>query len=90
MGTHKFRVGQLVDFSPSQQGICASGSRYKILGLLPQEDGEALYRIKTIAEQLVRVAMEGELTLGLAVRNSGRVLQFGDPGARRASLAAPV
>ncbi len=62
MANHKFKVGQMVDFNPSlRAGVQASAREYKILRLLPQEGGEHLYRIKTIAEAFERVARESEL-----------------------------
>ncbi len=57
----KFKVGQMVDFLPSNRGVAASVRSYKILRVLPNEGGEQLYRIKTIAEAFERVAREGEL-----------------------------
>lgn len=60
MSSHKFRIGQMVDFVPIRR--CVSTSRsYKILRLLPSEGGERLYRIKTISEACDRVARESEL-----------------------------
>ncbi len=61
MSNHKFKVGQMVDFIPSRAGVPPSVRAYKILRLLPQEGGEPLYRIKTIAEAFERIAKESEL-----------------------------
>ncbi len=61
MASHKFKVGQMVDFVPSRAGVPAPVRTYKILRLLPHEGGERLYRIKTIAEAFERVAKESEL-----------------------------
>ena len=63
MSTHKFRVGQMVDFFPSQRALSASVRAYKILRLMPSDAGELLYRIKTISEPFERVARECELRL---------------------------
>jgi hypothetical protein len=60
MPSHKFRIGQMVDFVPAQRYSAASCS-YKILRLLPSEGGERLYRIKTITEGCDRVVRESEL-----------------------------
>lgn len=57
----KFKVGQMVDFVPSNRAVPASARSYKILRVLPNEGGEQLYRIKTIAEAYERVARESEL-----------------------------
>lgn len=59
--TPRFKVGQMVDFLPSQRGVAASARSYKIMKLLPSEGGERQYRIKTIAEVFERIAREGEL-----------------------------
>jgi hypothetical protein len=45
--------------------VPASVRAYKILRLLPQEGGEPLYRIKTIAEAFERIAKESELVRSL-------------------------
>jgi len=88
MTVHKFRVGELVDFNPSQEGISASRLKYKILRLLPCEQGKIYYQIKTIGEPLVRIALEGELTSEPIAYDHGRVLQFGERGTGRGALAA--
>ena len=59
--THKFRVGQMVDFVPSKTGVSPPARSYKVLTVLPSEGGERLYRIKTIAEVFERIARESEL-----------------------------
>lgn len=63
LSIHKFKVGQTVDYSPGR-GTMSSGSRlYKIIRLLPPEDGQFLYRIKGSAEPFERVAREMDLSL---------------------------
>ena len=62
MADAKFKVGQMVDFSPNRSAVPASGREYKIVRLLPDEGGQRQYRIKTIAEQFERVAKESELS----------------------------
>jgi len=51
----------MVDFTPSQVGVMASARCFKVLRLLPRENGQYLYRIKTIAETFERIAKESEL-----------------------------
>ena len=63
MSIHKFKVGQMVDFFPSQRALSASVRAYKILRLMPSDAGELLYRIKTISEPFERIAKESELKL---------------------------
>ena len=61
MASSKFKVGQMVDFVPSNRGMPASARSYKVVRVMPNEGGEQLYRIKTIAEAFERVARESEL-----------------------------
>ncbi len=60
--SHKFRIGQLVEFRP-QKGSAISPARgaYEILKQLPERDGEVQYRIKSAYEEHERIASESEL-----------------------------
>jgi hypothetical protein len=62
MAHHRFKVGQLVDFSPARPGVPTPGRHYVIVRLLPAEGGELLYRVKSKAETFERIAKESELT----------------------------
>jgi hypothetical protein len=62
MALHKFKVGQLVDYTPPSQGLRASSREYKVLRLLPSEGPDLQYRIKSVAENFERVAKEHELS----------------------------
>ena len=68
---NKFRVGQMVDFVPSQADVESPCWAYKILRLLPHDKGDRLYQIKTISEAFGRIAKECEL-----VRLSGSVVAY--------------
>jgi hypothetical protein len=61
MSRHKFKVGQMVDYSPSRLDAPASSSAYKIIRLLPAEGGDRQYRIKSVAEPYERIARESQL-----------------------------
>ena len=61
MTTHKYKVGQPVDFRPSRGAMPASSRAYKIVRLLPPEGEDLLYRIKSIGEPFDRIAKEREL-----------------------------
>jgi hypothetical protein len=61
MAEHRFKVGQLVDFSPARPGVPTPGRQYVIVRVLPAEGGEFLYRVKSKAETFERVAKESEL-----------------------------
>jgi hypothetical protein len=62
MAHHKYKVGQLVDFSPPRSGMPTSGRQYEVVRLLPVEAGQLLYRIKSKAETFERMARESELS----------------------------
>lgn len=59
---HKFKVGQLVDYSPNRQSLSASARGYEIIRLVPREGIDILYRIKSPVEAFQRVAKEQDLT----------------------------
>ena len=62
MAHHKFKVGQTVLFEPGKLGTPASSRDYKIVRLMPAENGQLQYRIKGISEVFERVARESELS----------------------------
>jgi len=62
MSQHRFKVGQVVDFAPGRVGVPASSGKYTIIKLLPFEDGQPQYRIKSSAETFERVARESQLS----------------------------
>ena len=61
MAHRRFKVGQLVDFSPARPGMPTPGRQYEVVRLLPAEGGEFLYRVKSKSETFERVAKESEL-----------------------------
>lgn len=62
MPSHKFRVGQTVDFKPSRMGFPAANRECTIVRLLPTEGSNHLYRIKCTSEAFERVVNEAQLT----------------------------
>ena len=62
MSSHKYKVGQAVDFAPSRQSMPASAREYKIIRLMPAEGTENIYRIKCAIEPFERIARERELS----------------------------
>jgi len=62
MARHKFKVGQLADFAPPRSGVSTAGRQYEIVRLLPIENCEFLYRVKSRGETFERVAKESELS----------------------------
>jgi hypothetical protein len=62
MTRHKFKVGQVVNYSPNRMSMSASARGYEIKRLLPREGVELLYRIKSPTETFERVAREQDLS----------------------------
>lgn len=62
LARHKFKVGQLVDFVSPRSGVPTAGRQYEIVRLLPVENGNVLYRVKSKGESFERVAKESELS----------------------------
>ena len=59
--THRFRVGQKVQFSHNYSLRSAADGPYEIIRQLPDNAGEFYYRIKSSRENHERVAKESEL-----------------------------
>ena len=65
MARHKIKVGQMITFAPSRQGVATSGRQYEIVRLLPADshgNGEPQYRVKSKSETFERVARESQLS----------------------------
>ncbi len=62
MTIHKYKVGQTVSYSPGRSAMAASSREYKIIRLLPPEEGQNLYRIKGVSETFERMARESDLS----------------------------
>ena len=75
MPAHRFRVGQTVMVpSSGPQGAIPPGP-YAIVRLLPAEDGEPHYRVKSSVDSHERALLESQITL---------------PEARPAKVEAPL
>ena len=61
MPTHKFHIGQPVEFSPPR-GVYAPRGPYVVTAKLPGLDGVFEYRIRGIGEVHERLALENELS----------------------------
>jgi hypothetical protein len=61
MATHRFRVGQEVQFTRGFPFRTAPAGTYKIVRQLPDSAGELLYRIKSSKEPHERVVKESDL-----------------------------
>ena len=61
MSNHKFKVGQTVNYTPRFIGTVRADAIFKITRLLPAEDDELQYRIRSASEPYERVAKETQL-----------------------------
>jgi hypothetical protein len=59
MAAHKFKVGQLVTLHSKRHGVWAEP--FDVVRLLPHENGNFQYRIKSTRDSHERVAFESEL-----------------------------
>ena len=64
MTLHKFAIGDAVRFTParSDRSSAASGN-YRITQLLPEEQGDQQYRIKSAHDAHERIVLESQLDL---------------------------
>jgi hypothetical protein len=60
--TYKFKIGQVVTFSPAVPGSADRDVKFEILRLLPAERGVNQYRLKAVIDGHERVALESELS----------------------------
>src|SRR5262249_11169369 len=61
MSNHKFKVGQTVNYTPRFIGTVIADAVFKVTRLLPAEDDELQYRIRSASEPYERVAKESQL-----------------------------
>ena len=61
MSNHKFKVGQTVSYTPRFLRTVSADAIFKVTHLMPSEDDECQYRIKSISEPHERVAKESQL-----------------------------
>jgi hypothetical protein len=61
MSTHKFGVGEKVDFVPAFHQRSAPTTEYQIVRQLPDHNGEFFYQIKSAREPHDRVVGESQL-----------------------------
>jgi hypothetical protein len=60
--SHRYKVGEIVDFKPGRMGFPAASRECTIMRLLPVEAGRNLYRIKCVSEAFERVVPEAQLS----------------------------
>jgi hypothetical protein len=60
---HKFKIGKIVNYRPTDRMLNAARGTYTVSGLMPAiEDKQPEYRIRHFSEDFERVALESELT----------------------------
>jgi hypothetical protein len=59
--THKFHLGQPVEFNPPR-GIYAPSGAYVVTAKLPERHGVFEYRVRSASEEHERAALENELS----------------------------
>jgi hypothetical protein len=60
--THRFKLGEMVQYSPAGRTLSAHRGTYAVTGILAENDGQPEYRIKHFSADYERVAQEGELS----------------------------
>jgi hypothetical protein len=60
--THRFTLGEIVQYSPAGRMLSAARGTYAVTGILPENEGQPEYRIKHFSEEFERIAQEGELS----------------------------
>jgi len=61
VATHKFHLGEKVQFLAGQGVRFATAEIFEIVQQLPESDGECQYKIKSLDEPHLRVAKEHQL-----------------------------
>lgn len=61
MTSHKFKIGQSVNYTSGLFGAGSASGVYQITQLLPPEGDDFQYKIKSAAEPHERVAKESQL-----------------------------
>lgn len=62
MQRHRFKVGQMVNFHPNERNPPPTVNGYEVRRLLPSEDGQNQYQIKSVSEIAPRIAKERDLS----------------------------
>ena len=61
IASHRFKVGETVEYKPGRMGFPAASRECTIVRLLPIEGGNFQYRIKCSTEAFERVVTEAQL-----------------------------
>ena len=63
MTAHKFKIGQVVRYSPRRSVALSASREYKVVQQLPPTEGDNQYRIKSTSETFERMARESDLSV---------------------------
>jgi hypothetical protein len=67
MSSHKFAVGQMVDFLPGPGDANVPRGKYKVQRLMPSETKDLQYRVKHAVDGHERVVLESQLVARLGI-----------------------
>jgi hypothetical protein len=81
----QFNVGQVVTVIPDMVLRHAAPGGYRIIGAMPDRDGDHIYRIKSPLEEHERVVGEN-----LLVKSEGHLPEVPQQGVRRRSITLPI
>jgi hypothetical protein len=61
MSAHKFRIGQMLDFTPDPRSAQSRSGKCKVVSLLPTESATPRYRVRCTNETFERAVWEDQL-----------------------------
>ncbi|HEX7775111.1 MAG TPA: hypothetical protein VF449_01125 [Parvibaculum sp.] len=61
MESHKFKVGETVEFHPGGSYLAKTRGQYTVVRLLPSEGAGYQYRVKNVADGHERIVREGQI-----------------------------
>jgi hypothetical protein len=61
MESHKFKVGETVEFHPGGSYLAKTRGQYTVVRLLPSEGNGYQYRVKNVADGHERIVREGQI-----------------------------
>jgi hypothetical protein len=59
---HKFKIGEIVNYRPSSRSTRAVAGTFKVIGFLPEDSDEPIYRLQHVDEDHRQIARESEIT----------------------------
>jgi hypothetical protein len=84
MTMHQFNVGQVVTFIPGMFVRHAAPGDYRVMAVMPDRDGDHMYRVKSPLEEHERVVEENVL-----IKSDGHLPDLAQQDVRRPSITLP-